>query len=112
MDELESIIKELLQNYPKKFVAVRHQIEDEPDDNWIMDERCLAGLGVLEKHDVAYDLLFFPKHLKHIPALCSKFPNLRLVIDHIAKPSIKSQTVEVFLCVCVVCSVCSVCCEY
>ena len=72
-----------------KFVGVRHIVQDEQDDDFIVGEDVLKGLAVLEKHDVAYDLLFYVKHLKHAATVASKFPNLRLVIDHLAKPVIK-----------------------
>ena len=73
----------------EKFVGVRHITQGEPDDDFIVSEPILRGLGLLEKHDVAFDLLFFVKHLKHAATVAKKFPELRLVIDHLAKPVIK-----------------------
>ena len=45
-----------------------------------------AGLAILEKYGVPFDLLVRPDHLQHIPLLATKFPKLKMVIDHIAKP--------------------------
>ncbi|HLF94066.1 MAG TPA: amidohydrolase family protein [Planctomycetota bacterium] len=77
-----------------KFVGVRHIVQDEPDDDFIVRPAVLPGLKVLEKHGVPYDLLFFVKHLKHAATLAATFPDLRMVIDHLAKPRIKDHAME------------------
>lgn len=79
-----------------KFVGVRHVVQDEPDDDFIVRPAVLAGLKILEKHGVPYDLLFYVKHLKHAATLAAKFPGLRMVIDHLAKPRIKDHSMEVW----------------
>ncbi len=33
----------------------------------------------------------FPNHLKHVPFLAEQVPDLRMVIDHLAKPPIKDN---------------------
>ncbi len=75
------------------FVGVRHLVQNEPND-FIIREDILNGLAVLEKHDVAYDLLFFVPQLQHAATVAQRFPNLRLVIDHLAKPYIKDGTID------------------
>lgn len=87
--ECESQVEEF-KDHPK-FVGVRHVVQDEPNDDFIIQDDVLRGLGVLEKHGVPYDLLFFVKHLKHAVTVANKFPNLRFVIDHLAKPVIKES---------------------
>ena len=74
-----------------KFVGIRHVVQDEPDDNFIVQPNILRGLKVLEKHSVPYDLLFYTQHLKHAVALGRKLPDLPMVIDHLSKPRIKDQ---------------------
>ena len=74
-----------------KFAGVRHIVQGEKDDDFILRDDVSKGLALLEKHDLAYDLLFFVKHIKHAKTVAAKFPNLRLVIDHLAKPVIKNQ---------------------
>ena len=46
------------------------------------------GLGILEENNVPFDLSINDPILKHIPKIAAKFPNLRMVIDHLAKPEI------------------------
>jgi len=80
-----------------KFVGVRHVTQDEPDDNFILRPDVLRGLKVLEKYQVPFDLLFYVKHLKHAAALGKLLPDLPLVVDHLAKPRIKDQSVDDWL---------------
>lgn len=80
-----------------KFVGVRHVTQDEPDDDFIVRPAVLRGLKVLEKHGVPFDLLFYLKHLRHVPALAAQLPELPMVIDHLAKPRIKDQAIDDWL---------------
>lgn len=82
-----------LQRRPK-FKGVRHLVQDEPDDEWLLREDVIRGLRELERRDLPYDLLLYPRHLPVIPRLIERAPNLRMVIDHIAKPPIASGRLE------------------
>ncbi len=74
----------------KKFKGVRHVIHDEPDDKFILREDFQYGISLLQSYNLTYDLLVFPRHLAASKQLVKKFPEQRFVIDHIAKPSIKT----------------------
>jgi L-fuconolactonase len=80
-----------------KFVGIRHVTQDEPDDDFIVRPDVIRGLQVLEKHGVPFDLLFYVKHLKHVPALVSQLPNLRMVINHLAKPNIRQKQFDAWI---------------
>lgn len=80
-----------------KFVGVRHITQDEPDDDFIVRAEILRGLKILEKHAVPFDLLFYVKHLRHVPALARQLPALPMVIDHLAKPCIKEGRIDDWL---------------
>lgn len=80
-----------------RFVGIRHVVQDEPDEDWMVHPDTLRGLKVLEKHGVPYDLLFFVQHLKHAETVARYVPDLPLVIDHLAKPKIKDGEVEGWL---------------
>ena len=69
-----------------KFVGVRHVVQDERDDDFIVRPEVMRGLKVLEKYQVPFDLLFYVKHLRHAVAVAHAVPELPLVIDHLAKP--------------------------
>jgi L-fuconolactonase len=72
-----------------KFRAVRHVVQDEPDDQFMLREDFIHGLGMLAEFDLTYDILIFARHLPVACELVEKFPDQRFVLDHIAKPSIK-----------------------
>lgn len=80
-----------------KFVGVRHVTQDEPDDDFIIRKEVLRGLRVLERHGVPFDLLFYVKHLHHVPKLAEALPDLPMVIDHLAKPRIKEHGINDWL---------------
>lgn len=77
-----------------KFVGIRHITQDEPDDDFIIRPDVRRGLGVLQTHGVPFDLLFFVKHLKHAATLAREFPDLPMVVDHLAKPRIKDAALD------------------
>ena len=80
-----------------KFLGIRHITQDEPDDDFIVRPEVVRGLKVLEKHGVPFDLLFFVKHLKHAATLGQMLPDLPMVINHLAKPRIKDQSLDDWL---------------
>ncbi|MDA0373349.1 MAG: amidohydrolase family protein [Planctomycetota bacterium] len=79
------------------FVGVRHIVQNEPDPDWILRPDVQRGLAVLEKHRVPYDLLFFVQHLPHAATVADRFPDLPLVLDHLAKPRIKDRSIDDWL---------------
>jgi L-fuconolactonase len=78
----------------RKFKGVRHLVQDEPDDEWLLRPAVVAGLVELARRELPYDLLLHPRHLPLVPVVAERAPGLRMVIDHIAKPPIASQTME------------------
>lgn len=78
----------------RKFVGVRHLIHDEENVEWMLLPEVVRGLKELENRKIPYDLLLRPPHLPYVPALIEKVPDLRMVVDHIAKPYIKEGIFE------------------
>lgn len=77
-----------------KAVGIRHIVQDEPDEDFIVRPEFLRGLKVLEKHQVPYDVLTYTQHLKHAVTLGRQLPDLPMVIDHLSKPKIKAGLVD------------------
>jgi len=82
-----SIQLEELSAHPK-FKGIRHLVESEPADDWLTQPAVLQGLRQLARHDMSYDLLVHTRHLPHVGRVAEHCPDLRLVIDHMAKPPI------------------------
>ena len=71
-----------------KFKGVRHLVESEPSDDWLSQPQVLSGLRQLSRYGISYDLLVHTRHLKHVKTVAENCPELRLVIDHMAKPPV------------------------
>lgn len=86
----EAVEEQLAQfaNHPK-FVGVRHVVQDEPDDDFMIRPEFLRGISKLKQFGLRYDVLIFPKQLPAAIKLVQQFPEQPFVLDHIAKPHIK-----------------------
>jgi L-fuconolactonase len=76
-----------------KFKAVRHVLQDEPDSYFLRDD-LHHGLSLLPDLDLRYDLLVFQRQLPVAIQLVDRQPNLGIIIDHIAKPTIHRGQVD------------------
>lgn len=81
-------------NEHPKFVGIRPMLQDLADDAWLLRASVRHNFRVLAEHDVAYDFLSQPRHLKHALEIIRTTPGLRCVIDHISKPFIKDGTLD------------------
>ena len=72
-----------------RFVGIRVLIHDMADQDWIVRPGPDAGLGVLAAHGIPFDYVTSdPTALRHVPTICERHPDLRLVIDHLGKPQV------------------------
>ncbi|MFM8359520.1 MAG: amidohydrolase family protein, partial [Verrucomicrobiota bacterium] len=77
-----------------KFVGVRHVVQDEPDDRFLLRPDFQRGLALLEPLHLAYDLLLFPRQLPAAIELVGRFPRQPFVLDHLTKPFIRDGTLD------------------
>ncbi len=72
-----------------RLVGVRHLMHTEADPDWVVRADVGRGLASLEAARLSFDLVpVLPRHLEHVPTLAERYPELKLVIDHLAKPPI------------------------
>lgn len=71
--------------------GLRHIVQDEADDNFMLRPDFLRGMSKLEAHQLTYDILIYPKQLSAAVELVKMFPKQRFVLDHIAKPVINGS---------------------
>jgi L-fuconolactonase len=71
-------------------LGVRHQVHDEPDPNWLLRDDVLHGISAVGDADLVYELLVRTRELPAAHAVARRFPDIRFVIDHMAKPRIAS----------------------
>jgi L-fuconolactonase len=72
----------------RALVGVRHVVQDEPDDAFLLRPAFVRGIAALEDLGLAYDLLIRPRQLPAAIELSGRFPRQRFVLDHLAKPDI------------------------
>jgi L-fuconolactonase len=88
-------VREQLQSFTgnPKLVGIRHIVQSEPG-GFLQQSDFLRGISMLEEFDLAYDLLIYAKHLPAAAEFVSRFPRQRFVLDHLAKPPIKSGELD------------------
>jgi len=91
-DRVEADLERLAQH--PKFVGVRHVVQEEPDDAFMLGQDFQRGISKLAAYGLTYDILIFPKQLEAAIRLAENFPAQPFVLDHIAKPPIKAGSVE------------------
>jgi L-fuconolactonase len=72
-----------------KLVGIRHQVHDEPDPAWLLRDDVRRGLAAVADAGLAYDLLVRARELPAALETARRFKEMRFVIDHIGKPSIR-----------------------
>ena len=74
----------------QSLVGIRHLVQDEPDPRWLLRTDVRRGLDQVAERGLCYDLLVLPHQLAAAAALAEQAPHLRLVLDHAAKPPLRS----------------------
>jgi L-fuconolactonase len=69
-----------------KLKGLRPMLQGLPQDDWILHEAVRPALDAMIAHDLAFDALVYTRHLPFIGQLARRYPDLRIVIDHGAKP--------------------------
>ena len=77
-----------------RFVGVRHVLQDEVDERFMLAPSFRRGLGKLAQFKLTYDILIHPRQLAAAIELVRIFPGQRFVLDHLAKPLIKTGTLS------------------
>ena len=95
-DLRDPLFDEKLEHYRKSTIlkGLRHVVQDEPDEKFLLDKDFMRGISLLEKYNLTYDILIFPRHLKVASEFVQYFPKQKFVLDHIAKPTIKKSVIS------------------
>ena len=78
----------------RRLCGVRHIVQDEPDDRFMLRPDFLRGIAALSAAGLTYDILVFARQLPAAIELVRRFPEQRFVVDHIAKPEIRTRRLE------------------
>jgi len=72
----------------ERLVGIRHQVQDEPDPGWFARPEVLRGLRAVGAAGLVYDLLVLVPQLPVAIEVVRRLPEVRFVLDHLAKPNI------------------------
>jgi len=78
----------------KKLKGFRHVLQGEADRALMLNPRFTKGISALKAYDFTYDILIFPDQLGYTHQFVKTYGGHRFVIDHIAKPDIKTKNIE------------------
>jgi L-fuconolactonase len=68
--------------------GIRPMLQDIPEVDWVLQPALEPAFRALIEQDLAFDLLIKPPHLASALTLLHRYPALRAVVDHGAKPVI------------------------
>ena len=77
-----------------KLKGLRHVIQDEPDEHYILREDFNAGIRTMADSGLVYEILIFERHLEDAIFFVDEHPRQPFVLDHIAKPLIAAGQLE------------------
>ena len=77
-----------------KLVGLRPMIQDIPDTRWMLNPQLAPAIEAMIDHDLVFDALVLPRHLEVLLEFAARYPELRIVVDHGAKPPLRSGSLE------------------
>jgi L-fuconolactonase len=77
-----------------RLVGIRHQVHDEADPDWLLRPEVRRGIAAVGRAGLAYDLLVRSRELPAALQTARALPDVRFVIDHLAKPPIREALLE------------------
>jgi L-fuconolactonase len=77
-----------------KLVGLRHQVQSEPDPDWLTQPDVLRGLTAVAQAGLVYDLVITAGQLGQATRAAAAVPGLRFVLDHLGKPPIVAGRTE------------------
>jgi L-fuconolactonase len=77
-----------------KLKGLRPMIQDIADPHWMLRDGLDPAFRAMIEQDLTFDALVLPKHLENLIRLLARYPDLRVVVDHCAKPDIAGGAFE------------------
>ena len=77
-----------------KLRSIRHVLQDEPDDLYMLRDDFNRGIRALKPLGLAYDILIFERHLPQTIQFVDLHPDQIFILDHLAKPRVKTGEIS------------------
>ena len=74
--------------------GIRHQVQSEPDPDWLRRPDVLRGLRAVADAGLCYDLVLQPHQLPAAAHAAAAVPGLMMVLDHAGKPPVAGADLE------------------
>lgn len=74
--------------------GIRHQVQGEPDPEWLLRPDVRRGLAAVAEAGLVYDLIVQPHQLPSCAQVAAELPGLTFVLDHAGKPPIAAGELE------------------
>ncbi len=78
----------------RKLKGVRHVLQGEADEHYMLRPDFNAGIDVLRDLALAYDILIFERHLPQAIEFVDRHSDQVFILDHIAKPRIAEHVLS------------------
>ena len=91
-EEFPSVMEEFADR--KKLKGLRHIIQGEKDENYILREDFNSGIRAMLGSGLVYDILIYERHLPQTIEFVDRHPEQVFVLDHVAKPMIREGLLE------------------
>ena len=89
-------VENLIERYSSNplLKGIRHVVQDEPDDRFILNEAFNRGVEKLRKYNLVYDILIYERQLGSTIEFVDRHKGQVFVLDHVAKPRIQDKVME------------------
>ncbi|MGW1126115.1 amidohydrolase family protein [Streptomyces sp. NPDC002526] len=71
-----------------RLVGLRHQVQSEPDPEWLLRPDVLRGLAAVAAAGLVHDLVILPHQMPAATRAAAALPGLVFVLDHAGKPPV------------------------
>jgi len=79
-------------------IGIRHLINFEPDSKWLLRPEVIDSIQVIASQNLVFDLVpVNDVQFESVISVASKFPNLSIVLDHLARPPITQGSFDIWI---------------